>query len=68
MSFFLLLPQNGVTALIYASRKGHDNVVKKLLAAGADPNHQDEVRNLVARVTLIHVPNAFVPNKVLHYS
>ena len=68
LSFFLLLPQNGATTLIYASRKGHVNVMKKLLAAGADPNHQDEVRNLVSRVTLIHVPNAFVPNEVLHYS
>ena len=67
-SFFLLLSQDDSTALICASRNGHDNVVEKLLAAGADPNHQDEVRNLVARVTLIHVPNAFVPNKVLHYS
>ena len=45
---------------MYASRKGHDNVVEMLLAAGADPNHQDEVRNLVARVTLIHVPNALI--------
>ncbi len=68
LSFFLLLPQFGATALIYASENEHVNVVEKLLAAGADPNHQDEVRNLVARVTLIHVPNTFVPNKVLHYS
>ena len=45
---------------------GHGNVVEKLLAAGADPNHQNKVRNLVTRVILIHVPNAFVPNKVLH--
>ena len=68
MSFFLLLPQDVATALIYASEEGHDNVVEKLLAAGVDPNHQnDEVRNLVAMVMLIHVPNAFVPNKVLHF-
>ena len=66
MSFFLLLPQDGDTALICASKIGHDNVVEMLLAAGADPNKQDEVRNVVARVTLIHVPNTFVPNKVLH--
>ena len=54
MSFFLL-PQFGATALINASLNGHVNVVEKLLAAGADPNHQSEVRNLVARVMLIHV-------------
>ena len=53
---------------MYASRNEHVNVVEMLLAAGADPNKQDEVRNLVARVTLIHVPNVFVPNKVLYYS
>ena len=68
MSFFLLLPQNGATALINASRNGHVNVVEKLLAAGADPSKQDEVRNLVTMVILIHVPNAFVPNEVLQYS
>ena len=37
--------------------------MEKLLAAGADPIHQDKVRNLVTRVMLIHVPNTFVPNK-----
>ena len=66
MSFFLLLPQNGATALIYASGYGHFNVVEMLLAAGADPSKEDEVRNLFAMVILIHVSNAFVPNKVLH--
>ena len=51
---------------MYACGNGHVNVVEKLLAAAADPNHQTNVRNLVTRVILIHVPNAFVPNKVLH--
>ena len=60
-------PQDDNTALIRASRNGHDNVVEMLLAAGADPNLQSKVRNLVAMVMLIHVPNAFVPNKVLHF-
>ena len=65
---FSLLPQIGATALTNASWNGHANVVEKLLAAGADPNHyQVNVRNLVTGVTLIHVPNAFVPNKVLHF-
>jgi len=41
------LPQEGRTALILASHKGYVNVVELLLAAGADFNHQDEVRNLV---------------------
>ena len=50
-----------------ASGNGHDNVVEKLLAARADPNHQNKVRNLVTRVMLIHVPNAFVPNEVFHF-
>ena len=54
----VLLPQTGNTALIFACEKGYVNVVEKLLAAGADPNHQDIVRNLVTMVILIHVPNA----------
>ena len=41
--------------LIWASKNGRSNVVEKLLAAGADHDHQDEVRNLVTRVMLIHV-------------
>ena len=66
LSFFLL-PQDDNTALIRASKNGHVNVVEMLLAAGADPHHQSKVRNLVTMVMLIHVPNAFVPNKVLHF-
>ena len=42
---------------MWASLYGHVNIVEKLLAAGADPNHQDEVRNLVTRVMLLHVAN-----------
>ena len=48
-----------------ASEDGRINIVEKLLEAGANPNHQDNVRNLVTRVMLIHVLSAFVPNKVL---
>ena len=48
-----------------ASKNGHINVVEKLLAAGADPNHQDEVRDLVTMVMLIHVLSASVSIKVL---
>ena len=40
--------------------------MEKLLAAGANPNHQDEVRNLVTRVMVIYVLSAFVSNQVLH--
>ena len=63
---FFLLKQYGQTALIRASLTGHVNVVETLLAAGADHDHQDNVRNLVTRVMLIHVLSAFVPNEVLH--
>ena len=41
------LPQKGRTPLMCASENEHVNVVEKLLAAGANPDHQDEVRNLV---------------------
>ena len=44
LSFFLLLTQDGWTTLMVASQNGHTSVVEKLLAAGADPNHQDKVR------------------------
>ena len=62
---FFLLPQEGRTAFIRASENGHASIVEKLLAAGANPKCQDEVRNLVTRVVLIYVPDA-VPNKVLY--
>ena len=56
----------GRTALMWASLYGRDNVVEKLLEAGANHDHQDEVRNSVTRVMGIHVLSASVPNKVLH--
>ena len=59
-----------MTALIRASRNGHVSIVEKLLAAGANHDLQDKVRNLVTRVMLIHVLSASVSNKVLvktHY-
>lgn len=34
---------------MYASMNGHSIVVEKLLAAGAKPDHQDKVSNLVTR-------------------
>ena len=61
--FYFLLSQNGWTALTSASRNGLVNVVVKLLAAGADYDHQEKVRNVVTRVMLIHVP---VSIEVLH--
>ena len=63
---FLLLPQEGRTALMCASVNGHDDVVEKLLAADANHDHQTNVRNLVTRVMVIHVLSASVSNKVLH--
>ena len=65
---YLLFPQEGGTALIRASENGHASVVEKLLAAGASPNYQDKVRNLVTRVMVIHVSNGFVPIQVFIYS
>ena len=47
---------------MWASQNGHDNIVEKLLEAGADHNHHDNVRNLVTRVMVIHVLSASVPN------
>ena len=59
LSFFLL-PQNGVSALIWASLGGHDDVVEKLLAAGTDPNRQDKVKKLVTRVVLIITKQSYL--------
>ena len=56
---FLLLPQKGQTALMRASQNGHYNVVEKLLPAGAQPDIQDKVRNVVTMVMLIQVPNEY---------
>ena len=59
-----------MAALMLASENGHVSMVEKLLAAGANHDLQDEVRNLVTRVMLIHVLSASVSNKVLvktHY-
>ena len=42
---------------MWASLYGHVNVVEKLLAAEADPNHEDKVRNLATRVMLLYVAN-----------
>ena len=61
---FFLLPQDGFTALMCASQNGHVNVVEKLLAAGANYDLQTEVRNLVTRLTFIHVSTAFYSNEV----
>ena len=35
--------EGGCTALIWASSKGHKEVVESLLSAGADVNHQTKV-------------------------
>ena len=34
--------------------------MEKLLAAGANHDHQDDVRNLVTRVVVIHVLSIFI--------
>lgn len=38
------LPQHGMTALIWASGRGHTAVVNHLLDAGANPDAADKVR------------------------
>ena len=63
---FLLPQELGRTALIRGFLYGHVNVVEKLLAADANHDHEDKVRNLVTRVMLIYVLSASVRNKVLH--
>ena len=39
--------QDGTTALMWASMKGHHPVVKYLVQQGANINTQDEVRNSI---------------------
>ena len=41
----VLLSQDGFTALMCASQHGHVNVVEKLLAAGANHDVENKVRN-----------------------
>ena len=39
----MLFPQHGMTALIWASGRGHTEVVDHLLEAGANPDAADKV-------------------------
>ena len=39
------VPQNGLTALMWASGKGHTGVVQLLLTSGAQVDLQDQVRH-----------------------
>lgn len=41
----LFFAQDGWTALMWASLRGHTDVVQKLLSNGAQVDHQDEVRD-----------------------
>ena len=41
----LLFSQHGMTALIWASGRGHTEVVDHLLEAGANPDAADKVRD-----------------------
>ena len=54
---FVFLPQNGCTALMEASKSGCINVAVKLLAAGAKPDHNDNVR----KNTAFHSETKYVP-------
>ena len=46
--YFLILLQDGVTALMYATSKGHKKCVKALLLGGADVNIPDNVSSTKA--------------------
>ena len=41
----VVFPQHGMTALIWASGRGHTEVVNHLLEAGANPDAADKVRD-----------------------
>lgn len=44
--FHFFFAQDGWTALMWASLRGHTDVVQKLLSNGAQVDHQDEVRHM----------------------
>jgi len=44
VTLYFSIPQDGLTALIYAVREGHTETVNLLMEAGADVNLQEEVR------------------------
>jgi ankyrin repeat protein len=52
---FLLLLQDGFTALIEASLDGHHQVVRTLLENGAAVNAQNKVRNLMMMMMMMIV-------------
>jgi len=64
---FPLLPQDGWTALMSASSHNHPEIVEKLLAAGAQPDHQKSVSIIITRIPLSHSITAinFVGHKQL---
>lgn len=48
----LFSPQHGMTALIWASGRGHTEVVDHLLEAGANPDAADKVRDTYVQMAL----------------
>ena len=45
--------QDGQTALVIASKKGHDQIVELLLMRKADVNHQTKVRLFMSSVCIL---------------
>ena len=66
----VLFSQDGRTALIYASKKGNFDTVEKLLAAGAQPDHQDKVSYYVgakiAKLIMQFLSSVKASSKELH--
>ena len=66
IAFILFSPQDGDTALHYASRNGHLEVVKLLLQCHADVHVKGTVSNLMigmASTELLYVPKSVLLQK-----
>ena len=49
------LVQDGQTALVSASKEGHDQIVELLLRRDANVNHQTKVRLLMFSMCILHM-------------
>ena len=60
--------QNGNTALLLASEKGHSKVVEALVAAGADVNVKDKVQRVCGPQECVCVPTSAATLHPTHYT